>query len=81
MCYAGPTEVQWHARARLACGVNAYIVGRDPAGIQNKQTGDFLYDPTHGAKVGVPGGKNYILEDFCHKERKNRELGSISYFL
>lgn len=51
MLYAGPTEVQWHARARLACGVNAYIVGRDPAGIQDPDTGDFLYDPTHGAKV------------------------------
>lgn len=23
MCYAGPTEVQWHARARLAAGVNS----------------------------------------------------------
>lgn len=51
MLYAGPTEVQWHAKARLACGVNAYIVGRDPAGIQDPDTGDFLYDPTHGAKV------------------------------
>ena len=51
MCYAGPTEVQWHARARLACGVNAYIVGRDPAGIQDPRTGDFLYEPSHGAKV------------------------------
>lgn len=51
MLYAGPTEVQWHARARLMCGANAYIVGRDPAGIQDPDTGDFLYDPTHGAKV------------------------------
>ncbi|KAL3102296.1 hypothetical protein niasHS_003705 [Heterodera schachtii] len=51
MLYAGPTEVQWHARARLACGVNAYIVGRDPAGIQNPRTGDYLYEPSHGAKV------------------------------
>ena len=51
MLYAGPTEVQWHARARMACGANFYIVGRDPAGIQNPQTGDYLYDPTHGAKV------------------------------
>lgn len=28
MLYGGPTEVQWHARARLAAGVHAYIVGR-----------------------------------------------------
>uniref|UniRef100_A0A915CTV8 Sulphate adenylyltransferase catalytic domain-containing protein n=1 Tax=Ditylenchus dipsaci TaxID=166011 RepID=A0A915CTV8_9BILA len=25
MLYAGPTEVQWHARARLACGIKAYM--------------------------------------------------------
>jgi hypothetical protein len=92
MCYAGPTEVQWHARARLACGVNAYIVGRDPAGIQNKQTGDFLYDPTHGAKVGyreeifiLENFKNQPFFIFVHKER-NKDLGLatglgwISYF-
>ncbi|VDN03763.1 unnamed protein product [Thelazia callipaeda] len=51
MLYAGPTEVQWHARARLAAGVTTYIVGRDPAGIQHPDTGDYLYDPTHGSKV------------------------------
>ncbi|EYC22048.1 hypothetical protein Y032_0018g3683 [Ancylostoma ceylanicum] len=51
MLYAGPTEVQWHARARIAAGVHTYIVGRDPAGIQHPDTGDFLYEPTHGAKV------------------------------
>ena len=35
MMYAGPTEVQWHCKARLAAGANFYIVGRDPAGIQD----------------------------------------------
>lgn len=53
MLYAGPTEVQWHARARTAAGVHFYIVGRDPAGIQKPGTNDFLYDPTHGSKVGL----------------------------
>jgi 3'-phosphoadenosine 5'-phosphosulfate synthase len=52
MLYAGPTEVQWHARARLVAGVTFYIVGRDPAGIADPRAGgDFLYDPSHGAKV------------------------------
>jgi len=51
MLYAGPTEVQWHARARAAAGVQFYIVGRDPAGIAHPDTKDFLYDPTHGSKV------------------------------
>ena len=33
MTYAGPTEVQWHAKARMNAGANFYIVGRDPAGV------------------------------------------------
>ena len=28
MMYAGPTEVQWHAKARMSAGANFYIVGR-----------------------------------------------------
>lgn len=28
MHYAGPTEVQWHAKARINAGANFYIVGR-----------------------------------------------------
>lgn len=51
MSYAGPTEVQWHARSRMAAGIQYYIVGRDPAGIQHPDTGEYLYDPSHGAKV------------------------------
>jgi 3'-phosphoadenosine 5'-phosphosulfate synthase len=66
MLYAGPTEVQWHARARLAAGINTYIVGRDPAGIQDPDTGDFLYDPTHGSKVltMAPGLPNLEIIPF-----------------
>ncbi|CAD6198120.1 unnamed protein product [Caenorhabditis auriculariae] len=51
MLYAGPTEVQWHARARIAAGVHTYIVGRDPAGIQQPGSSDPLYEASHGAKV------------------------------
>ncbi|GAB1609973.1 hypothetical protein Ahia01_001283200 [Argonauta hians] len=51
MMYAGPTEVQWHAKARMATGTNFYIVGRDPAGMPHPDTKKDLYDPTHGAKV------------------------------
>lgn len=52
MMYAGPTEVQWHAKARMATGANFYIVGRDPAGMPHpeKAKGD-LYEHTHGATV------------------------------
>lgn len=52
MSYAGPTEVQWHAKARLVAGVEYYIVGRDPAGLKDPSQPDSdLYDATHGAKV------------------------------
>ena len=52
MSYAGPTEVQWHAKARMSTGANFYIVGRDPAGLPNpSDKSKDLYDPTHGSRV------------------------------
>ncbi|KAJ8673594.1 hypothetical protein QAD02_004856, partial [Eretmocerus hayati] len=55
MMYAGPVEVQWHAKARMNAGANFYIVGRDPAGIPHPNpsaTPDGnLYDPSHGARA------------------------------
>ena len=49
----GPTEVQWHAKARVAAGANFYIVGRDPAGMPHPDTKEDLYDATHGRKAGT----------------------------
>ena len=51
MMYAGPTEVQWHCKARMNAGATFYIVGRDPAGLPHPLTKEDLYDPTHGKKV------------------------------
>eukprot|EP00088_Acartia_fossae_P007768 TRINITY_DN13642_c0_g1_i2.p1 TRINITY_DN13642_c0_g1~~TRINITY_DN13642_c0_g1_i2.p1 ORF type:complete len:650 (-),score=152.78 TRINITY_DN13642_c0_g1_i2:219-2114(-) len=53
MMYAGPTEVQWHAKARLRAGANFYIVGRDPAGMPHPDPHPKrdLYEGTHGGKV------------------------------
>lgn len=51
MMYAGPTEVQWHAKARMATGANFYIVGRDPAGMPHPDTKQDIYNATHGSKV------------------------------
>nr|XP_030131596.3 bifunctional 3'-phosphoadenosine 5'-phosphosulfate synthase 2 [Taeniopygia guttata] len=51
MLYAGPTEVQWHCRARMVAGANFYIVGRDPAGMPHPDTKQDLYEATHGGKV------------------------------
>jgi 3'-phosphoadenosine 5'-phosphosulfate synthase len=51
MLYAGPTEVQWHCKARMATGANFYIVGRDPAGMPHPETKKDMYEATHGSKV------------------------------
>ncbi|GER25470.1 sulfate adenylyltransferase [Striga asiatica] len=51
MHYAGPTEVQWHAKARINAGANFYIVGRDPAGMSHPVENRDLYDADHGKKV------------------------------
>lgn len=55
MMYAGPTEVQWHAKSRMNAGANFYIVGRDPAGMPHPDKSMYpdgnLYEDTHGAKV------------------------------
>lgn len=55
MMYAGPTEVQWHAKARMNAGANFYIVGRDPAGMPHPDKAMYpdgnLYEATHGARV------------------------------
>lgn len=56
MLYAGPTEVQWHAKARMNAGANFYIVGRDPAGVPHPCGKDGspdgnMYDVNHGGRV------------------------------
>jgi len=67
MSYAGPKEVQWHAKARIVTGANFYIVGRDPAGIPHPgKEGEDLYDPGHGRKVlkMAPGLTELEVIDF-----------------
>ncbi|KAG1667387.1 Bifunctional 3'-phosphoadenosine 5'-phosphosulfate synthase [Nymphon striatum] len=51
MMYAGPTEVQWHAKSRMNTGANFYIVGRDPAGMKHPDGDKDLYEHTHGKRV------------------------------
>jgi len=57
MMYAGPTEVQWHAKGRLNAGASFFIVGRDPAGMPHPSRldaegkPDSLFEPTHGQEV------------------------------
>ena len=51
LLYIGPTEVQWHCKARIAAGATFYIVGRDPAGMPHPDTKENLYDASHGRRV------------------------------
>lgn len=78
MLYAGPREVQWHARCRLIAGAEFYIVGRDPAGLKRPGSDQDLYDPTHGAKVltMAPGlaGLEIIPFRECAYEKAERRM-------
>jgi 3'-phosphoadenosine 5'-phosphosulfate synthase len=70
MMYAGPTEVQWHAKSRMNAGASFYIVGRDPAGMPHPDKEMYpdgnLYDDTHGSRVlkMAPGLDNIVILPF-----------------
>jgi len=57
MVYAGPTEVQWHAKSRRNAGAKFFVTGRDPAGLKGsaawqESTGmEDQYDGNHGRYV------------------------------
>lgn len=56
MVYAGPTEVQFHAKSRRSGGASYFVVGRDPAGMKGSPNAvahpdDDLYDGNHGRYV------------------------------
>lgn len=70
MMYAGPTEVQWHAKSRMIAGSTHYIVGRDPAGMPHPDKSMYpdgnLYDDSHGSRVlkMAPGLDNINILPF-----------------
>jgi len=56
MVYAGPTEVEFHAKSRRSAGASYFVVGRDPAGMKGSPNAvahpdDDLYDGNHGRYV------------------------------
>ncbi|CAH8611722.1 unnamed protein product [Schistosoma margrebowiei] len=82
MLYAGPREVQWHARTRMLAGAQYYIVGRDPAGLPHPNgTGVDLYDPSHGAKVlsMAPGLSNLKIIPF-RVAAYDKTINKMSFF-
>ena len=63
---SGPTEVQWHAKARMSAGANFYIVGRDPAGMPHPDPPKRdLYAATHGAEVSETETKPKVVVWNC----------------
>ncbi|XP_054168290.1 bifunctional 3'-phosphoadenosine 5'-phosphosulfate synthase 2-like isoform X2 [Oppia nitens] len=81
MSYAGPREVQWHAKARQVCGAKYYIVGRDPAGLPHPDTGKDLYEPTHGQKVlqMAPGLNDLVIIPF-RVAAYNKKLKRMDFY-
>lgn len=67
MIYAGPREVQWHAKSRKNAGAGFFVVGRDPAGIKRSDGDkDDLYSGDHGRFVlhMAPGMEEFNIMSF-----------------
>lgn len=81
MLYAGPTEVQWHAKARMNAGCQFYIVGRDPAGMKHPNGERDMFEPTHGKNVlsMAPGLENLEILPF-RVAAYDKTIGKMSFF-
>eukprot|EP00184_Porphyridium_aerugineum_P001215 CAMPEP_0184696418 /NCGR_PEP_ID=MMETSP0313-20130426/3718_1 /TAXON_ID=2792 /ORGANISM="Porphyridium aerugineum, Strain SAG 1380-2" /LENGTH=411 /DNA_ID=CAMNT_0027155045 /DNA_START=329 /DNA_END=1564 /DNA_ORIENTATION=- len=81
MLYAGPTEVQWHAKARMNAGCQFYIVGRDPAGMKHPATDEDMYDPWHGKKalMFAPGLESLEILPF-RVAAYDTKVGRMAFF-
>ena len=81
MMYAGPTEVQWHAKARENAGASFYIVGRDPAGMSHPVEDRNLYQAHHGREVlsMAPGLSSLEIIPF-KVAAYNKEKGAMDFF-
>jgi 3'-phosphoadenosine 5'-phosphosulfate synthase len=81
MMYAGPTEVQWHAKARMNAGCQFYIVGRDPAGVKHPEGDRDMYDPWHGKKVllSAPGLERLEILPF-RVAAYDKKVGKMAFF-
>lgn len=81
MSYAGPTEVQWHAKARLVTGAQFYIVGRDPAGMGHPDRKEDIYEHTHGRRVlsMAPGIPQFEIVPF-KVAAYNKTKGAMDFY-
>lgn len=81
MIYAGPTEVQFHAKSRRVGGASFFTVGRDPAGMPYSSgplEGEDLYHPDHGryALTSSPGVGNmeFLGFDEVYYDKKEHTM-------
>lgn len=82
MVYAGPTEVEFHAKSRRSAGASYFVVGRDPAGMKGSMIAeahrdDDLYDGNHGRYVlqnspGIGGMKMLSFVKVKYDIRDNK---------
>lgn len=81
MLYAGPTEVQWHAKARMNAGCQYYIVGRDPAGMKHPNGERDMFDAWHGKNVlrMAPGLESLEILPF-RVAAYDKTVGKMSFF-
>lgn len=81
MLYGGPTEVQWHAKARMNAGCQFYIVGRDPAGMKHPNGERDMFDPWHGKAVlsVAPGLENLEILPF-RVAAYDKTQGKMAFF-
>lgn len=81
MLYAGPTEVQWHAKARMNAGCQYYIVGRDPAGMKHPNGERDMFDAWHGKSVlaMAPGLEKLEILPF-RVAAYDKTIGKMSFF-
>lgn len=81
MLYAGPTEVQWHAKARMNAGCQYYIVGRDPAGMKHPNGERDMFDAWHGKTVlgMAPGLESLEILPF-RVAAYDKTIGRMSFF-
>jgi len=90
MIYAGPTEVQWHCKARMNAGATHYIVGRDPAGMAHPVEDRDMFLAHHGREVlaMAPGLEKIEIVPFKFaaydskkvSDRPGKPLGAMNFY-